>query len=203
MKLYFSPASPFARKVLIALRETNLLDQVEMVPVAITPLNPGEILPSQNPLGKIPCLELADGTALYDSRVITRYISSLAPATNLYPDDDTVWDALTLEATADGIMDAAVTITYERRLRAEEMIFEAFLDEQWQKIDRALTSIENRWMPQLNEQNTMPILAVAAALGYLDFRHDAKNWRASHPVLSSWEAEIRERSSLIATAPDA
>ena len=203
MKLYFSAASPFARKVLIALRETNLLDQVEMVPVAITPLNPGDVLPSQNPLGKIPCLELADGTALYDSRVITRYISSLAPATNLYPDDDTIWDALTLEATADGIMDAAVTITYERRLRAEEMVFEAFLEEQWQKIDRALTSIENRWMPQLNEQKTMPILAVAAAIGYLDFRHDAKNWRASHPELATWEAEIRERASLIATAPDA
>ena len=139
MKLYFSAASPFARKVLIALRETNLLDQVEMVPVAITPLNPGDVLPGQNPLGKIPCLELADGTALYDSRVITRYISSLAPATNLYPDDDTIWDALTLEATADGIMDAAVTITYERRLRAEEMVFEAFLEEQWQKIDRNRT----------------------------------------------------------------
>ena len=201
MKLYYAAASPFVRKVLIALRETNMLDQVDLVSVTVNPINSGDIVPSRNPLGKIPCLELPDGNALYDSRVITRYISTLAPATELYPEDDTLWDALTLEATADGIMDAAVTMTYERRLRSEEMVFEAYLDAQWQKIDRALTTIENRWMTQLNEQKNLPVLAVAAALGYVDFRHDDRNWRDTHPTLATWEAEIRERPSIAATAP--
>ncbi len=201
MKLYYAAASPFVRKVLIALRETNLLDQVELVPVTVNPLASGDIVPNHNPLGKIPCLELADGTNLYDSRVITRYISTLAPATGLYPEDDTLWDALTLEATADGIMDAAVSMTYERRIRPEGMVFETYLDAQWQKIDRALSAIETRWMKQLNEQKNLPVLAVAAALGYVDFRHDDRKWRDTHPTLAAWEAEIRERPSLTATIP--
>jgi glutathione S-transferase len=201
MKLYYAAASPFVRKVLIALHETNLLDQVEQVTVAISPIAPGDIVPARNPLGKIPCLELADGTALYDSRVITRYISSLAPATNLYPDDDDLWDALTLEATADGIMDAAVSMIYERRIRPEEKVYEPFLDAQWLKIDRALTALETRWMAQLNEQKNLPVLAVAVALGYIDFRHGDRNWRDTHPTLAAWEAEIRERPSIAATVP--
>mgnify|MGYP002641471690 CR=1 FL=1 len=201
MKLYYAAASPFVRKVLIALHETNLIDQVEIVPVTVSPVAPGDVMPAHNPLGKIPCLELDDGTALYDSRVITRYISTLAPATNLYPEDDSLWDALTLEATADGIMDAAVTMTYERRVRPEDKVFETFLDAQWQKIDRALTAIENRWMTQLNEQKNLPVLAVAAALTYVDLRHDDRGWRNTHPTLAAWEAEIRERPSLAATVP--
>jgi len=201
MKLFYAAASPFVRKVMVALRETNLLDQVELVSVTVNPITPDDVVPAHNPLGKIPCLELADGTNLYDSRVITQYLSTLAPATELYPDDDSIWDALTLEATADGIMDAAVTMTYERRLRPESMVFEAFLDGQWAKIDRALTAIESRWMAQLNQQKNLPVLAVAVALGYVDFRHDDRNWRDAHPTLAAWEAEIRERPSLTATTP--
>lgn len=201
MKLFYSATSPFARKTLIALRETNLLDKVEICTVAVNPFAPGDIVPSRNPLGKIPCLELPDGTTLYDSRVITRYFSSLAPATCLYPDDDTLWEALTLEATADGIMEAAVTMTYETRLRPEENIFPKFLDAQWLKIDRALAALETRWMPYLNEQKNMPVLAVAAALSYVDFRHDDRNWRIDHPTLAAWEVEIRERPSIAATIP--
>lgn len=201
MKLYFALASPFVRKVLIALHETNLLDQVELVPVTVNPMAAGDVVPPRNPLGKIPCLELPDGSTLYDSRVITRYIASLAPATGLYPDDDTLWDALTLEATADGIMDAAVTMTYERRIRPEEIVYEPYLDAQWQKIDRALTALETRWMAQLNTQKNLPVLAVAAALGYVDFRHNDRNWRGAHPALAKWEAEILERPSLAATIP--
>jgi glutathione S-transferase len=201
MKLYYAAASPFVRKVLIALHETNLLDQVEIVQVAVNPLAPGDVVPSHNPLGKIPCLELADGTNLYDSRVITRYLSTLAPASEIYPDDDTLWDALTLEATAEGIMEAAVTMTYERRLRTEDMVFEGFIDAQWLKIDRALSAIESRWMTQLNEQKNLPVLAVAVALGYIDFRHDDRNWRDTHSALAAWEAEIRERPSVAATIP--
>lgn len=201
MKLYYAAASPFARKVMIALHESNLLDKVELSPVVIGPLTPGEIVPSRNPLGKIPCLELPDGTTLYDSRVITRYLSNLAPATGLYPDDETLWDVLTLEATADGIMDAAVSMVYEYRIRPEEKVFEEFPDAQWQKIDRALTALETRWMPYLNEQKNLPVLAVAAALGYLDFRHNDRNWRGAHPMLAAWETEIRERPSIAATVP--
>ena len=201
MKLYYAPTSPFVRKVMIALHESSMLDQVEVTSVAVNPFAPGDVVPSRNPLGKIPCLELADGTTLYDSRVITRYIASLAPASNLYPDDDTLWEALTLEATADGIMEAAVTMTYEVRIRPEDKIFAEFLDAQWLKIDRALGALESRWMPYLNDQKNLPVLAIADALGYVDLRLDARNWRGDHPELAAWEAEIRERPSIAATVP--
>jgi glutathione S-transferase len=201
MKLYYAPTSPFVRKVMIALHESSMLDQVEVTSVAVNPFAPGDVVPSRNPLGKIPCLELADGTTLYDSRVITRYIASLAPASNLYPDDDTLWEALTLEATADGIMEAAVTMTYEVRIRPEDKIFAEFLDAQWLKIDRALGALESRWMPYLNDQKNLPVLAIADALGYVDLRLDARNWRDNHAELAAWEAEIRERPSIAATIP--
>ncbi len=203
MKLLYAPASPFVRKVMIALHETGLLDSVELLPVSITPVAPGEDVPAHNPLGKIPCLIRPNGAALYDSRVITRYLDSLSPKTTLYPEGDALWDALTLEATADGIMDAAVIMTYEPRLRPENMVFEPYVEAQWQKIDRALTVLEDRWMAHLNGPANMPVLAVAAALGYVDFRHDARNWRASHPVLAAWEADIAKRPSLAKTAPEA
>lgn len=201
MKLYYASASPFVRKVMIALHESNLIDQVEIETVVVSPFAPGDIVPSLNPIGKIPCLELPDGTILYDSRVITRYISHIAPATGLYPDDDALWDALTLEATADGIMEAAVAMTYERRLRSEDIVFEKFLDAQWLKIERTLSALESRWMPYLNEQKNLPVLAVAAALGYVDFRHSDRSWRENHPVLDAWEAEMRDRPSIAATVP--
>lgn len=203
MKLYYAAASPFVRKVLIALHETSLIDQVELVSVTVSPIAPGDVVPAHNPLGKIPCLERADGTSLYDSRVITRYIDNLAPGSNLYPDGDELWNALTLEATADGIMDAAVTMTYERRIRPEEKVFDTYLDAQWQKIDRSLSAIESRWMADLNGPVSLPVLAVASATAYVDFRHDDRNWRDSHPQLAAWEAEIRNRPSMVATAPTA
>lgn len=201
MKLFYAAASPFVRKVLIALHETDLIDQVELVPVTVSPIASGDIVPAQNPLGKIPCLQLEGGQTLYDSRVITRFIDAKSPDSNLYSRDESLWDALTLEATADGIMDAAVTMTYERRIRPDEKVFEEYLDAQWLKIDRALTSIETRWITKLETSIDLPVLAVAAATSYVDFRHNDRDWRASHPKLAAWEAEIRVRPSLAATAP--
>ncbi len=117
MKLYHAPASPFVRKVMITLHETALLSQVTLVPVTVLPTAPGNDVPAQNPLGKIPCLERSNGATLYDSRVICRYLASLAPKATIYPEGEALWDALTLEATADGLMEAAVLMTYERRIR--------------------------------------------------------------------------------------
>lgn len=203
MKLFYAPASPFVRKIMIALHETNQLDRVELVQVAISPIAPGDVVPAHNPLGKIPCLERSNGASLYDSRVITRYLDSIALNSTLYPIGDSLWEALTLEATADGLMDAAVAIVYEGRVRPEEIVHVPYQDAQWAKIDRSLTALEARWMAHLNGPVNMPVLAIAAALGYIDFRLDARNWRATHPVLAEWEAEIVKRPSLQATLPAA
>lgn len=201
MQLHYSSASPFVRKVMITLHEADLLTQVKLVPVTISPIASGEIVPAHNPLGKIPCLVRDDGPALYDSRVICRYLSSLAPNAGLYPEEPSLWEALVLEATADGIMDAAVTMTYEHRVRPEEKVHQPWLDAQWLKIDRTLSVLEQRWMPYLNGRPYLPVLSIAAALGYIDLRHDNRNWRASHPKLAEWEAAIVKRPSLAQTLP--
>ncbi len=201
MKLFHSGTSPFVRKVSIALRESGLLDKVEHISVAVSPFAPGDDVPAQNPLGKVPCMVLDDGTPLYDSRVICRYLDDLAPTANLYPKGEALWAALTLEATADGIMDAAVSMAYEQRTRPEDKVFDGWLDAQWLKIDRTMSVLESKWMPALNGTPNLPVLSIAAALQYIDMRHDERNWRGSHPVLAAWLADIADRPSLAETVP--
>ncbi len=102
MKLYSAETSPYARKVRILLHETGQFGDVEIVPAYGTPLDPQTMPLAQNPLGKLPALERADGPAIYDSRVICRYLDARAGG-KLYPEGNRLWETLTLEATADGI----------------------------------------------------------------------------------------------------
>ncbi len=115
MKLLKAGPSPFVRKVLVTLHETDQYDAVEQVQVTASPLTPDPNLIAANPVGKIPALIRDDGPTLYDSRVICRFLDHRAQ-TGLYP-EVRQFDTLTLEATADGIMDAAVLIVYEERFR--------------------------------------------------------------------------------------
>jgi glutathione S-transferase len=199
MHLISSPLSPFVRKVRVALIETGLAGQVEEVRLATTPLDTDPQAAAANPLGKIPALIRDDGAALYDSRVITRYLDDLAGG-GLYP-QARLWEVLTLEATAEGIMDAAVLMTYEGRFRPEDLQYALWVEAQWAKIARALGAVEARWMSHLAGPFDMSHIAMGCALGYLDFRHDARGWRQDHPALAAWYATFAARDSMVATAP--
>jgi glutathione S-transferase len=201
MQFIASPVSPFVRKVRVALIETALADEVEMVNLATTPLDTDPQAAAANPLGKIPALIRDDGAALYDSRVITRYLDDLAGG-GLYP-QARLWEVLTLEATAEGIMDAAVLMTYEARFRPEEMHYAPWVEAQWAKAARALDAVEARWMSHLAGPLDMSHIAMGCALGYLDFRHEARGWRAGRPALETWYAEFSTRESMALTAPEA
>lgn len=200
MKLYYSPASPFVRKVMVVLHETGKLGGVEIVPSSGTPLAPGTMPVGLNPLGKIPALERETGPALYDSRVICRY---LGEGSSLYPKGEALWDALTLEATGDGILDAAVLMVYEGRTRPEDMQFAPWVEAQWGKVTRALDMLESRWMAHLYGPFDIGQIAVGCALGYLDFRHEARNWREGHPSLAAWYGKVSARESFVETTPKA
>lgn len=200
MRLFHSPTSPYVRKVMVLLHETGLLPRVELVTGSGTPLDPGAAPLEANPLGKIPALEREDGPALYDSRVICRFLDDHAGA-GFYPPAPLLWDVLVLEATADGILDAALLMVYESRLRPEELRFAPWVEGQWAKIDRALDMIEARWIPHLSGPLDMGQVALACALGYLDFRHATRDWRATRPHLAAWEAAMAARPSLQATRP--
>ncbi len=200
MQLFHSTTSPFVRKVMVLLGETGQSEDVDLIPAAGSPLDASKMPTAHNPLGKIPALVRDDGPALYDSRVICRYLDERAGG-RLYPTGSRLWETLTLEALADGMLDAAVLMTYELRLRGPDGLMQGWLDGQWAKIARSLDALEARWMSHLCGSLDMGQVAVGCALSYLDFRHDARCWRDGHPELAAWEAGFAERDSMKATVP--
>jgi glutathione S-transferase len=200
LTLYDNPASPFARKVNVVIAECGLEAEVTRIRAGGNAVDPGTMPLTVNPLGKIPTLTRDSGPALYDSRVICRYLDDLGMG-RLYPKGEPLWEALTLEATGDGIMDAAVLVTYETRTRPEERRHAPWVEGQWAKVVRALDTLESRWMAHLAGPFDIGQASVACALGYLDLRHAARGWRDDHPQLAAWFARISERPSLKATLP--
>lgn len=202
MRLYHSHTSPYARKVMVLLMETGQIDDVTVVPATGTPVDPGTMPIAQNPLGKIPALEREGGPALYDSRVICRYLDDRAGG-GLYPPAPRLWDTLTLEATADGILDAAILMVYETRVRPEDKRYEPWTEGQWAKVARSLDALEARWMSHLYGPLDMGQIAVACALGYVDFRHGGRDWRRGRDALAAWYKGFADRPSMTATVPPA
>ncbi len=200
MKLHQSPTSPFARKVIVLLKETGQTDDVELVSAAGTPLNADNMPTALNPLGKIPALEREDGLALFDSRVICQFLDARG-GDQLYPAAPRRWDCLTLEAMADGILDAAILMVYEARIRPEDKQMADWVEGQWSKVSRALDALESTWGSYLAGPLDIGQIALGCALSYLDFRHGDRNWRENRPSLAKWEAIIAARDSMKATVP--
>ena len=201
MKLYHSDTSPYVRKVMIVAHLTGQAAALELVPGSGTPLAPNTATCGVNPLGKIPCLVTPEGEALFDSRVITRYLDARA-GSGLYPQGDALWPVLTREALADGILDAAVLAVYESRLRPEELRFTPWVQSQKSKILRALGHIEGR-AGRFADAFDAGHVALAAALGYLDFRFPDLGWREGRPALAAWSEGVEARPEIVATRPPA
>ena len=202
MKLYYAPTSPYVRKVMIVLHETGQLDEVELLNIATTPLAVDGNLLAKNPLAKVPALERPDGPTLYDSRVITAYLDARVEG-GLYPSGTRRWDTLTLEATADGILDAALLMVYETRLRSEDIRIPEWVEGQWDKIARAISALNTRWMGNLQGPLDMGQIAVGCALAYVDFRHGDRDWRKGNDGLAAWFATFESRASMQETVPPA
>ena len=198
MHILSSPASPFVRKVRVVLLETQQTD-VEIRDVTSSPMGGEAALNAANPSGKIPALVRDDGPAIYDSRVICRFLDHRAGA-NLYP-EARLWDVLALEANADAIMEAALAIVYEKRLRPETLWWPDWFEAQWTKIARSLDALEHRSMPLLEGPLNMAQIAVGCALGYLDFRLQDRAWREGRPTLAAWETRFAARAAMQATKP--
>ncbi|WP_072247780.1 glutathione S-transferase [Roseibaca calidilacus] len=200
MTLYHSPTSPYVRKVMVLAHEAGVIDRIALVPASGTPLDPGTVPVGANPLGKVPVLTRPDGGALYDSRVICRYLDALA-GNRFYPSGPRQWDCLTLEATADGILDAALLMVYESRLRPDSMQMPELVDGQWSKIARSVALLEERWLAYLAGPPCMGQIALGCALAYVDFRLLTRDWRGAAPQLAQWQDGFVQRDSMTATAP--
>jgi glutathione S-transferase len=199
MQLFFAGASPFVRKVMVVAHEAGLVSQIETLATALSPVAPNETLRAKNPIGKVPALITDDGAVLYDSRVICEYLDSLHHGRKLFPPGgEARWDALRRQALGDGILDAAVITRYETVLRPPEKQWTEWREGQFFKIRTALDSLEAG--PPETEFD-IGAITIACALGYLDFRYPAEEWRRTRPGLAAWFAEISARPSLQATKP--
>ncbi|MBT0626845.1 glutathione S-transferase [Pseudomonas fluorescens] len=202
MTLFHNPASPFVRKVRVLLIETGQQDRVTLQGCMPTPVNPDAQLVHENPVGKIPALRLADGSALHDSRVILDYLDHQHVGNPLIPRDGSArWRRLTLASMADGIMDAAVLVRYETAMRPAEKHWDQWLNEQRNKIRRTLAELEANAIAELASHFDIASIGVACALGYLDFRHPDLQWRAANPQLADWYAKVSQRPSMLQTQP--
>jgi glutathione S-transferase len=203
MKLWYSPASPFARKVRVCAIELGLAGRIEVAQVTVQPSKPNLELARENPLIKIPALKTGDGTVLYDSRVICEYLDALAGGNRLFPAAGAArWDALRRQALGDGVMDAGILRRYELAQRPEALHCADWLAGQQAKIDHGLDAAEREagaWTAAFDIGH----VTIACALGWLDFRFPDSGWRAARSQLAAWFKRVSERPSLAQTVPQA
>jgi glutathione S-transferase len=181
--------SPFGRKVRMAAAVLGVTDRLTLEPADT--LNESDTLRLQNPLGKIPCLLLADGTALYDSRTVIEFLQELSGETRLIPASGLArYLTLTRATLADGITDAALLMVYEGRFREPGTHSERWLRHQRGKIARALAAFEAD--PPPAAPTDVAAIALSCALGYLDWRKPVA-WREDHPRLVKWLEDFAAR----------
>jgi len=200
MILRSSPASPFGRKVRIAIAVLGFEGETRIEPADTN--NVADTLRRQNPLGKIPVLIAEDGTAYYDSRVILELLDERAGGGKIVPREGRArLAALRLQALCDGILDASILTIYEARWRANEHHEQKWLDHQAGKVTRGLAALESNPPALDTSLPNVGQIALACVLGYRDFRF-GEGWRAGHPRLVGWLDEFAARvPAYAATAP--
>ena len=197
MQLFSSPTSPYARKVRMVALEKGLADRIEIV--NLNPFDDDPALLACNPLAKVPAMKLDDGQTLADNRVICWYLDSLVDTPMIYPPGPEGWRVLSLEAMADGMMDAAFAMAIEGRRPPDRQSPEA----QTRRRDAILRAAERLegHVDALAGPLTIAQIAVAAALGYLDFRLPDLAWRDNRPTLAGWHADLADRAAYRDTDP--
>lgn len=196
MKIAYSAASPYVRKVMACAIARGLNDKIERWTVGTT--DPA-LLPF-NPLSKVPSFVTDDGMMLYDSPVICEYLDSVGSAARLFPDAGPArWNALRQQALGDGIMDASQPRRREIALPQDDGR-KAYVDLQRGKVSRAIDTLEKE-AASFGELKTIGEIAVGCALGYLDFRFANEPWRPGHPKLDAWYAKVVMLPPLAETMP--
>lgn len=201
MKLYYTPTSPFVRKVMVCAHELGLADRIETTFLRPTPVKTDEVLSKENPLSKIPTLILEDGSSLYDSAVICEYLDSIG-GKKLIPDSGPDrFRVLRVHALCDGILEAAIQVFYEKQHRPKELQWEPWITGQAEKANQGLDALER----EAEHFRSIDLGQVAAAvtIGWLEFRNVLGDLRPTRPKLSVWYDAIRARPSMKATEPRA
>jgi glutathione S-transferase len=201
MKLIGSLTSPYVRKVRIVLAEKKIEAELILENVWDSKTKIGEF----NPLGKVPCLVLKDGGAMFDSRVSAEYIDTLSPANKLIPSTGRERAAVkTWEALADGIIDAGILARLESTWRPAEQQSPAWIDRQMDKVKTGIKTMSNSlgestWC--YGNQISLADISVGCTLGWLQLRFPKLNWSANYPNLDRLYQKLMERKSFQDTVP--
>lgn len=200
MKLYWSPRSPFVRKVMVAAHELGLADSIQTIRTVVAMAQPHAALMRDNPLSKIPTLVLGDGTVLYDSVVICTYLDDLAGGDRLFPAEPSRRiETLRCHALGNGFLDLLVLRRNERDRPAgarSEPHLVAFAA----KTEAVLAAMEREADSLAAKPFDIGHVALGCGLSYLDFRFAGEDWRPAHPRLAAWHAAFAQRPSAVATA---
>ena len=196
MKLAYSPASPYVRKVTACAIKRGIDKQIERMKISTT----DPALLKYNALSKVPTLITDDGAYLFDSPVICEYLDSIGKAPKLFPAPGPArWKALTQEALADGILDATQPRRREIALPQDEGR-KGYIELQQGKVKEALAVLEKQ-ADSLGLLTTIGEITIGCALGYLDFRYANEPWRPGHPKLEAWYAKVEKLPPLANTVP--
>lgn len=201
MKLIGSLSSPYVRKVRIVMAEKKLDYKLELEDV----WNSDAILKS-NPLGKVPCLVMEGGEAVFDSRVIVEYVDTLSPVSRLIPERGRERiEIRTWEALSDGLLDACVSARLEQTWPGRgELRSDAWVERQMAKIDASLKAMsqglgDKPWCAGIHF--SLADIAVGVGLAYMDFRFPHVDWRSEYPNLKRLHDKLATRQSFIDTVP--
>ena len=203
MKLLGSLTSPYVRKVRVVLAEKKLDYRLELEDVWSEETH----IHAANPLGKVPCLVLEGGEAVFDSRVIVDHLDTLSPVGRLIPPSGRERaEVKTWEALADGLLDAAILARLEATWagRHENERSQAWIDRQLGKVDASLQAMERALGDKpfcCGKQLTLADIATGCALQWLSFRFPGRDWRSAHPQLARLVDKLAQRQSFIDTAP--
>ena len=204
MKLYWSPRSPFARKVMVCAHELGLDAQIEIERTLVAMHLSNATVMQANPLSKIPTLLRDDGPPLYDSLVICEYLNTLAQGTLFPPEGEAKWQALRWHALGNGWLDALILWRYERDERKpEEARPDLFLAYAF-KTSATLAQLEIELAQMVATPLNIGHLTIGCALGYMDFRFAAFDWRKQAPNVARWfDTTVATRASFLQTVPAA
>lgn len=203
MKLIGATTSPYVRKVRVVMAEKKL--DYQFVPEDVWSADTS--IATSNPLGKVPCLIMEGGEAVFDSRVIVEYLDTLSPVGKLIPPSGRERaEVKTWEALADGVMDAAILARLEATWpgRTEEQRSQAWIDRQLGKVDAALVAMARGLADKpfcSGIHLSLSDVAVGCALGYLSFRFPQLEWRTTHPNLARLADKLALRQSFADSRP--
>jgi glutathione S-transferase len=201
MKLTFSPASPFARKVRIAAIELGLIDKIELVPAALMPGQVNDEYSHINPLKKLPALILDNGDVIIDSYVIVEYLDELAGGGKLIPASGAnKWKVKSDHSLLQGMLDSMLLCRYEKMVRPQGLQWQAWSDDHWNRAWTGMARFEKQ-ADVLSRPLDIVQIALTCVLGYADFRFADCGWRKAYPKLDAFHERMLSRPSVKISVP--